>query len=148
MDLALQLMHLQQAYPEAMAWLSGRELHWHGGLQPTPASRRYRLHVLYRKGEPIPRCHVLDPGLHRLVAESALPGRPLPHVYAADGDPLCLFSAEEWSPSMAIAHTTIPWASLWLRFFETWLVTNTWEGSGVPYQGSATLRHPLTHPPT
>lgn len=137
MDLALQLMRLQQSYPDSMVWLSGGELHWRGTLQPTVASRRYRVRLLYRVGDSIPRCYVIEPGLRALVAASSQPGRPLPHVYSAEGDPLCLFTDQEWNATMAIADTTIPWASLWLRFFETWLVTNTWEGSGAPYRGDA-----------
>lgn len=39
------------------------------------------------------------------------------------------------TPFCCSAETTVPWASLWLRFFELWLVTNTWEGSGAPYAG-------------
>ena len=134
LDLASQLSRLQRAYPDAMSWLQGDEVHWHGTLQPTLASRKYRLRLSYRIGDRIPRCQIVEPGLHALVSASHFPKRALPHVYAHESDPLCLFfGEEEWNASMAIAETTVPWASLWLRFFEVWLVTNTWEGSGTPH---------------
>lgn len=36
----------------------------------------------------------------------------------------------EWTSEMPLAETIIPWASLWLFYFEDWLVTNGWKGGG------------------
>lgn len=134
LDIATQLGLLLEAYPDAICYLSGGDLHWHGTLQPDEHCRRYRVHVIHRAGGPIPECYVIDPTPRQLVQESRMPDRPVPHVYRAAGDPLCLFFGErEWNGSMPMARTTIPWISLWLRFFEIWLVTDTWEGGGVQH---------------
>ena len=33
--------------------------------------------------------------------------------------------------SVLIANTVVPWATLWLYFFEEWLVSDDWKGGGV-----------------
>ena len=62
----------------------------------------------------------------------SLPGIPHRNEFVpVSGDPLCLFfGMHEWNPSMSLTDT-IPWTSLWLRFFEAWLVPNTWEWSFI-----------------
>jgi len=131
-------------FPDAVCRFDGVGLFWQGRVRPTDESREYVVKVRYRLGES-PNAVIISPSLLYLVANSTKPGRKLPHVYRGDGDPLCLFFGEhEWNASMAIADTTIPWVSLWLRFFELWLITNTWEGSGAPYlqftSGESTAR--------
>jgi hypothetical protein len=70
------------------------------------------------------------------LANPAIPGNPegqFPHVYLpADGSTLCLFDAQEdeWTPAMAIADTTLPWALDWLACYELWLMTGRWAGGG------------------
>jgi len=157
---AEQLQRLLLAYPASIGHSCAADLWWQGDVSPTPMSRLYRVRVRYSPDWRIPICHVLAPAPHALVASSSLPGRALPHVYPNLNDALCLFfGREEWSPDDEIASTTVPWAALWLRFFETWLVTNTWEGSGAAYIDRPVLPEsfdpirpdPLTHlfvPPT
>jgi len=55
---------------------------------------------------------------------------PIPHIYNS-GD-LCLYlpRINEWTPSMSIAQTIVPWTYKWLYFYEFWQVTGTWSGGG------------------
>lgn len=134
MNLHGQAAQLLEAYPGSFCIVSNGELLWQGRLQPEPASREYLANVVYGPYPFVPLAYVVDPDPNVLVAASALPHRRLPHVYNLPRDPLCLFTGvgHEWSPSDWVAKTTVPWISLWLRFFEIWLGTNTWEGSGGP----------------
>ena len=71
-----------------------------------------------------------DPPLQRLP--SNVEGQ-LPHVYPPLDDPtLCLFDprTEEWSPSVPIAETIVPWSLDWLACYEHWLMTGIWTGGG------------------
>lgn len=80
-----------------------------------------------------PRVTILDPRLemHWDYAEP-----PIPHVYRVgrsfDRPVLCLFDVEagEWTPNDLMADTTLKWASIWLNFYEGWLVTKKWFGGG------------------
>lgn len=130
----MQQQQLLAAYPDSFCVIHLDELIWQGDIQPTLVSRRYRTTVRYRLGKR-PDVTIINPCPRAIVDASDKPGRKLPHAYQDTGDPLCLFfGMNEWNPSMALADT-IPWTSLWLRFFEVWLVTNTWEGSGATYAG-------------
>ena len=44
----------------------------------------------------------------------------------------CLYRGRygEWDPAQPIGQTSIPWAALWLCFYEVWLVTGLWHGRG------------------
>lgn len=46
---------------------------------------------------------------------------------------LCLYlpNSGEWTPEMPIAVTIVPWASVWLYFYEFWYATGEWLGGGV-----------------
>ena len=97
-------------------------LHAVGVLQPTPYSDRYTIQLEYRDRRR-PKVSVLQPKL-RLA-----PGKTrLPHVFRADD--LCLHLPGEWRPEMRISEYIVPWISLWLFFYETWLITGEWLGGG------------------
>ena len=65
----------------------------------------------------------------RAVAERD--GKPPPHLYL--GGDLCLYlpGSGEWYPDKPVAATILPWASLWLYYYEIWLATGEWLGGGV-----------------
>jgi hypothetical protein len=44
---------------------------------------------------------------------------------------ICVHLPEEWTPSSLIADTIMPWISQWLRFYEVWQQTGSWEGEGT-----------------
>lgn len=56
------------------------------------------------------------------------PGESIPHLFS-DGS-LCLHLDGEWSPTMLVVDTTVPWSSEWLLNYEIWKGTGTWYGGG------------------
>lgn len=102
------------------------KLVWEFSARPTPLSREYEVRIVYHHGD-VPEVFVIRPDLTE-VSE----GRTLPHVYSQKPTRLCLYlpNSGEWSPAMAIADSLVPWATLWLFYFEEWLSTGKWSGGG------------------
>jgi hypothetical protein len=75
----------------------------------------------------IPRVFVKEPDIAVLAGD-----RKIPHSYK---DPLllCLYlpGSGEWDGTMRIDQTFVPWALVWLYYFEEWLGSNEWKGGGV-----------------
>lgn len=90
---------------------------WVGEL--TPCETAYRVTIVYYNRTP--RVHVVDPDI--------LPDAPYRN---ADGS-LGLYYPPDgsWTPKKLIANTIVPWACLWLYFYEVWVTTGTWYGEGV-----------------
>lgn len=107
-------------------------LQWGFEARPTPLGRSYAVVILYELGS-TPEVFVVDPDLTVLAS-----GRRLPHVYRQKPTRLCLYlpGTSEWSESLRIVDTIVPWAFLWLFYFEDWLDTNEWKGGGM---------HPVGH---
>lgn len=107
--------------------LSRGHLTWTWQAAPSPRGRIYTLHVEFREGDR-PEVFVDHPDLVALAE-----GRKLPHVYGELPTCLCLYlpSSGEWHGGLLIASTVVPWAVLWLYFFEEWLVSDEWKGGGV-----------------
>lgn len=101
-------------------------LTWRCTVTPTPVSRSYDLRIDYRQGH-TPRACVEAPNLVALAE-----GRRLPHVYEQQPTRLCLYlpGTGEWTPALRLDQTIVPWAVLWLYFFEDWLVSGEWKGGG------------------
>jgi hypothetical protein len=78
---------------------------------------------VYKLGQR-PNVYVVDPRLTRRNGEQA------PHLYGKSE--LCLYrpGRGEWSPSMLLSDTIVPWASEWLLHYEIWLATGEWTGGG------------------
>lgn len=127
LPLAAQAMGLRRHYPNGQIMLERNSLRWCGELSPGEYSRIYSLEMLYRIGSP-PSVWVRKPNLRELAKR-----RPLPHVYDANEQKLCLYvpNAGIWRPDRALAFTILPWAGYWLRLFEMWLVTDVWHERGV-----------------
>lgn len=108
-----------------MGRLHATGLTWNYRDRPTPLSREYAMRITFRRGE-TPSVFVTDPELSDLAG-----GRPLPHVYH---DPLrlCLTlpGTREWTGTMRIDQTFVPWATTWLYYFEDWLISDEWKGGG------------------
>lgn len=100
---------------------------WTWQAAPSALSCIYTLHVEFKEGG-TPKVFVDQPDLVALAE-----GRKLPHVYSESPTQLCLYlpSSGEWHGSLLITNTVVPWASLWLYFFEEWLVSDDWKGGGV-----------------
>jgi len=119
---AEQAYYLKLVFPHFRIVTARNELQCIGELQPTATSQAYTVELKYRA--PLrPRVLVLKPEL-RLA-----PGRTkLPHVF--DGNELCLYLSGEWRPDLRLSEYIVPWISLWLFFYEVWLVTGEWLGGG------------------
>jgi hypothetical protein len=120
-----QAAWMRSYYPTFSCAATSRTLCSAGCLQPTSASRKYDVIVLYEAGLR-PAAYVK----HLRIREGET---QIPHTYAPDRP--CLFypAAREWRPDMRIATTVIPWLSLWLFYYEVWLATGEWEGGGVAH---------------
>lgn len=104
---------------------SPSEVIWKGHLQPLAICNKYEVIISYKLNDH-PKVRVLTPKL-----EAHQNGDPIPHVYP--GNRLCLYlpGIGEWHPTKMLSHTIIPWASLWLYYYEIWHATGTWKGGGV-----------------
>ena len=103
--------------------MNGSNLRCEVRLRPTALSCEYLVTVGYTLGTR-PEVRLASPELRTRNGEEA------PHVFG-DGS-LCLFRFpyREWSARAPIGRTILPWTSLWLYFYETWLVTGVWHGGG------------------
>lgn len=99
---------------------------WRYSASPSPLGRHYDLVLRYRQGS-APETFVVAPDLAALAG-----GRRLPHVYGQRPPELCLYlpRAGQWSPDKRLDQTVVPWAVLWLFFFEDWLASGEWKGGG------------------
>jgi hypothetical protein len=66
------------------------------------------------------------------VLEPQLVGRndddKIPHTFRPGR--ICLHLREEWDATTYIHQTIVPWASLWLYYYELWQATGEWLGGG------------------
>lgn len=120
-SLAQQAFALRARFPEAKAKLTPTRLTWTGDLKPNELSRLYRVRVTILQGQ-LPSVEVVDPLLE------SRPGESIPHLFSNGS--LCLHLDGEWTSTMLIADTTIPWTSEWLLNYEVWRGTGTWYGGG------------------
>lgn len=126
LSLGEQSYSLVHQFPQFEASLSDQVVTWEGTLQPQPLSPEYLIKIEYRLQGP-PKVWVMSPQL------KSYKNKPIPHMYGQDT--LCLFypKIREWKRSMWIYKTTIPWTSLWLIYYEIWLVTGEWLGGGIEH---------------
>jgi hypothetical protein len=125
---AQQYLNLRTAAANPVGGVLGRDgLTWRCTVSPTPLSRTYRLRIEYHRGL-TPKVFVEDPDLSELAE-----GRRLPHVYEQRPAQLCLYlpGSGEWHHGLLISRTIIPWATLWLFYFEEWLASGEWKGGGM-----------------
>jgi len=126
---AAQQFHALQRSPicQGDGQLHAGQLVWNFTAQPTPVSREYALRISYRQGA-TPKIWIISPDLHQFTD-----GRKIPHLYEQNPPRLCLYyvKTDEWTPTMLIASTIVPWAILWLYYFEEWLFSDEWKGGGI-----------------
>lgn len=126
LSLSEQSFSIQKQFPQFTAKLDKDKVTWIGTLQPLPMSCNYTVKIEYElKGSP--KVWVLNPKL------KSYEGNPIPHMYSQEK--LCLFypKTKEWKRSMWISQTIIPWISLWLNYYEYWLITGQWLGGGISH---------------
>lgn len=95
-------------------------------LKPTENSQNYILRISARVDSTIVRIFPIEPLIGLEVC-----GKKVPHMYP-DGS-LCLYypDYDEWEFTDRWAETLVPWASLWLYYYEIWLMTGDWLGGGI-----------------
>jgi len=118
-----QYSHLSQTFPRFKCTAKRGELKIRGQISPSTISSTYTFTLNYRL-QSNPRVRIIEPQLEKPD------GRNPPHLYS-DGS-LCLYYPKyyEWKSTMLIGETIIPWTSLWLFYYEIWLVTGAWFGKG------------------
>ena len=139
-----QYLSLKQFCPGTVVITDNdKTVQWEGTLQPTPLSREYRVVIKYTLNHS-PVCVIKEPDLSVLAK-----GRKIPHIYQNQtgirGTQLCLYlpvikkknKVSEWQPTMFLANTILPWASMWLVYFEFWLASGEWDGGGVEHDAIA-----------
>lgn len=119
-----QLLRMSALWPGFQYAMKPGTMIWTGYVQPTDMSCAYLVRVTYVLGFR-PKVFVIDPPLRRRNGTEKIP-----HIFP--GNYLCLFhpSYGEWLGSMFIAETIVPWAALWLYYYEVWHATGDWHGGG------------------
>lgn len=120
-SIAQQAFALRDRYPDGRVGLRPDALRWRGELTPSTLSRDYTMELGYWLGGH-PTVRVVTPILDGRLGES------LPHVFRDDS--LCLYHNEDWSSSMLLADTIVPWTAEWLYFYELWVPGGDWYGGG------------------
>ncbi len=124
MTIPQQKAMMHKYFPKfSPTWKKGTII-WYGLIRPTELSDEYKIRIKYRLNFS-PNVRVLTPKL-----QGVRHNEPIPHIYNSGN--LCLYlpRTNEWTPSMPIAQTIVPWTYKWLYFYEFWQVTGTWSGGG------------------
>ncbi|MGG0657252.1 hypothetical protein [Rummeliibacillus pycnus] len=119
-----QIIAMKNTFPGFKEEWDKNTVIWTGHLKPTALSKNYTVRIAYSLNMIQPQVTVLSPKLVKRGEES------IPHVYP--GNKLCLFrpKRKEWTKEMLISETIVPWASLWLYYYELWHTTGEWLGGG------------------
>lgn len=127
-DIMRQFGELKHKYEKVAYYKSGRNIEIYIRLQPTEDSPRYTAKIVTRPGDPSVKVFIVEPEIVKYARNRS---NKIPHTYG-DGS-LCLYlpGNDEWSYYDSWAETLIPWTSLWLYYFEIWLVTGEWLGGGA-----------------
>ena len=89
------------------------------------------MRIEYRLGKKghSPHVFVEDPKLICRNGEDSIP-----HTFRQPEVRPCVCRFE-WRRDRVIAHTIVPWTSLWLFYYEIWLATGEWLGGGEHPEG-------------
>jgi hypothetical protein len=119
-------------HPQLKVRLKRQTATWEGDWCPSDLSDTYWIRVAYDfRRRPV--IAIVRPPLKLAKGEHRLP-----HTYAGGQFDICVHLPEEWNPGLLVADTIMPWVSQWLRFYEYWEQTGSWEGKGI---------HPEANPP-
>ncbi len=124
LTLGQQVLRMSSICPRFKCVMKPSIVVWTGCVQPTEMTCVYLIRVAYMLGLR-PKVSVINPVLRRRNATEEIP-----HLFP--GNFLCLYQPryQEWLGSMFIADTIIPWAVLWLYYYEVWHATGEWQGGG------------------
>jgi hypothetical protein len=130
-------MEMNRLHPGFRCRLHRNRLSCVGTLRPSDIAAEYVVEISYDLNRR-PRVHVIRPAL---MAKS---DAKIPHMFR-DGS-LCLHMPDEWEPWMSIADTIVPWAALWLYYYELWHATDKWLGGGHEPNGRKQASAPFQDP--
>lgn len=93
-------------------------------ITPSENSNTYEVKISYEIGKK-PQAILLSPALKEYD------GKMPHHIYGFDKNGhaiLCVYCPYkgEWTSSMPIAESFIPWVSTWLNTYEYWMITGEW----------------------
>ncbi|MBQ6181152.1 hypothetical protein [Ruminococcus flavefaciens] len=127
LSLAQQKAALCQTFANSKCKIINNKLIWKSQVQPTHLSRKYNIELQYSINS-LPRIYILGDALKKLDDPN------FPHNYGVDVAKkkveICLFRYKEFTNSMLLSNTVIPWAIEWLFYYEIWLTTGEWQGGG------------------
>lgn len=125
-EIMCQVDQLKKKYSNVKYLIRKRWITISFTLQPTENSILYKLEIRCCVGRTIIDIFVVEPAIKRIMD-----GEVVPHLYPNSS--LCLFypSYYEWDYKQWWAETLIPWASLWLYYYELWQQTGEWLGGGI-----------------
>ncbi|RZK44968.1 MAG: hypothetical protein EOO61_01835 [Hymenobacter sp.] len=131
LPLEQQLANLRAIWPLGKVSITEEGLVWTGSLTPTAMSRTYQVRLTLPPYARRPIIEVLEPNLRELAGSNTI----IPHLYCQERLHLCLYTPAkgQWNRTMSVAHTLLPWAMLWLYYFEDWLPDRVWRGGGTPH---------------
>lgn len=115
--------------------------YWEFDVKPSTFSRVYRVLLIWDFSKNNPRVYILNEEVHKVANK-----RVIPHLYSQEKIQLCLFkpSYNQFSMSMSLCETIIPWTYLWISYYEEWLYSDEWKGGGI--HPESTKEKKLTSP--
>ena len=127
LSLAQQKAALCKAFTNSKCKIINNKLIWESQVQPTHLSRKYNIELQYSINS-LPRVYIYGDELKKLNDPN------FPHNYGVDVAKkkveICLYRYKEFTYSMLLSATVIPWAIEWLFYYEIWLSTGKWQGGG------------------
>lgn len=125
LSLAQQIGRMAPKHPQMEIGLKRNAAIWTGPWLPSLLSDTYQLRITYMLRQR-PRVDIVTPHLKLATGKTKLP-----HVYRGGQHDICVHRPEEWNRSLYVADMLMPWISQWLRFYEIWAQTGSWEGGGT-----------------
>lgn len=130
---AQQLLLLKSKYTIEKYSLKNNSLTWQQWLASSETSKKYLVDFEYEKNN-YPRVYIRNQEILR-NAEDLVP-HCYERIYKNEDNQkvrLCLFypKNKEWTSSMSISDTIIPWTIEWLYYYELWRITGKWFGKGI-----------------
>lgn len=123
-SIAEQVGSMRSKYPQFSTTFTYQSMKVEGNLQPTSRSLIYHFVLKYNLAES-PKTKIVSP-----ILQKNSKGEDIPHLYP--GENLCLYHPRyaEFSRTDFLSDSIIPWTSLWLYYYEIWLITDNWLGGG------------------
>jgi hypothetical protein len=125
LSMAAQIIRMASKHPHLKLRLKRQKATWQGDWCPSELSDTYQIRITYtHRRRPV--ISILSPTLKVAKGKDKLP-----HTYSDGQFDICVHEPEEWNSRLFVADTIMPWVSQWLRFYEYWEQTGSWEGKGT-----------------